>query len=478
MTSTQPAATLVAFSNEPEGGYGRRSPSGSMDPPFFRTTQWSSDGTTLFTISSTNRLCATVVPHDLLEPRTEPVTLRAHGTLQFAEPTYEVAPCPRFSLDSPETQVVLAASQDHPIHLYPTFPPPASDGATHTANGNSSPLAHYNMIKPETEQYLPVRSMIWPGAGTHFIAGTKDLIAVFDINNAEPILPIKTIPSKRHRSAGHGIGMRGTVSALAAQPGEHASSSLVAAGTWQRTVGLYDLFRAGDIVATWNVKNTDSRFGGSGVAQTLWSPCGNYLLVNERRSTGLQIYDLRNTKQLLATLCGRESKTHQKLRCDVFSGSAQTGGFEVWAGTENGTVKVWEGVGHEGGILDATWDWEAHGSPVGSTAVHSCGSVVATCSGEWKVSDDGRNPAVGQSNTSSQSSARESSSSEDSGSDEPDTSGDSSSDESSRGESASPQQSPRQPLFVAETSLKIWSIGSTDLGQYSPGSREVGPEHR
>ncbi len=416
----------------------------------------SADGTTIFTTSSSNRVCAYVLPSDILEPRGEPASLQAQGTLSFPEATNVIAPCPYFSLEVPETQVLLTALQDHPIHLHQAFPPTAEE---EVASGSLSaprqppPLAHYNLIKSTTEQYLPVRSLIWPSAGTHFIAGTNDLVAVFDVNRTEPLLPIKTIPSRRHKSAGQGIGMRGTVAALAAHPSRDTSTSLIAAGTWTRHIALYDLMRGGESVATWSVKDAAPDLGGDGIVQTGWSPCGTYLLVNERQSDGILVYDLRSTKQLLATLSGRDGRTFQRLTYDVYPGTADKGGFEVWAGTKTGTVKVWEGVGNQEGDTGSSWEWEAHGSAVGSTALHSCGSVIATCSGEWKVSDPCESDmADGPDSEENSDSGEESESSASSGTSESEFESDHS------GFITRQRIKPR--TVVEETSLRIWSIGS------------------
>jgi len=48
-------------------------------------------------------------------------------------------------------------------------------------------------------------------------------------------------------------------------------------------------------------------------------------------------------------------------------------------------VRTWTGVGlHSEYGAAPGWSWAAHGSPVGSTALHQAGSVVATCSGGWE----------------------------------------------------------------------------------------------
>lgn len=425
----------------------------------------SADGTTLFTSSSSNRICTFVLPEDLLEPRQSPLELAAHGTLALPEPTSAIAPCPYFALEHPATQVLLTASTDHPIHLHHAFPPaPTSSSPSpspftapsrhHPPAAQPPPLASFHLIKRETEAYLPVASLLWPAPGAHFVAGTTNLLAVYDVSRpggsagaATPLLSVPTIPSTRHLAKGGGVGMRGTVAALAAQPvaaaaeGWWDAAGLVAAGTWTRSLGLYDLMRAGgECVATWSVAGAarEGGIGGKGVVQVVWSPCGRYLVVNERGATGLLVYDVRGMRRLLACLEGRNGTTNQRLSCDVYRGTEGTGGFEVWAGAKDGGVVVWEGVGNQEGGVAPSWDWKAHDAAVGSAAMHMSGSVVATCSGSWKIVDD-----------------------EDESSD---------GDESGSETSSSTRRSPKPRVVVPETSLKIWSIEPSEPSLTERGS--------
>ncbi len=309
--------------------------------------------------------------------------------MALPEPTHVIASAPYFSLSAPYTQTVLVACRDHPIQLYYALPeegPPASPAPS--VGVRPPPVSSYPLIKPQTEEYLTPTALLWSSPGTHFLTGTANLVSYFDITRtgSGPLHRIATIPSTRHLAKGGGVGMRGTVSALAAQP----DSGLVAAGTWTRWVGLYDLARGGECAATWSVAEAaDRAVGGKGILQTIWSPCGRYLVINERKSTGLLVYDVRVTGQVLGWLAGRAADTHQRLTCDVDTGVAESGGFEVWAGTQDGTVVVWEGVGDREGAVERSWDWQAHdpAAAVGSTAMHSSGSVVATCSGSWSIPD-------------------------------------------------------------------------------------------
>ncbi|KAK3954475.1 WD40-repeat-containing domain protein [Pseudoneurospora amorphoporcata] len=466
-----------------------------MEKPSLNLVATSADGTTLFTSSSSNRINTFVLPSTLLSRQDDdnsPLTLTPQSTLYLPEPTAAIAPCPYFALEQPSTQCILTASTDHPIHLHYAFssqppPSPSQDDDDDFTVGfrehqQPRPLATFRLIHAETERYLPITSLLWSFPGTHFLAGSTNCLALLDVSRPDlglsdtPVLTIKTTgPSSRHKSGGGVVGMKGTVSALAMQPlglGDYGGGggNVVAAGTWTRNLGLYDLHRAGACVATWNVSQAASlaKIGGRGVLQTVWSPCGRYLVVNERESKGLLVYDLRGTHRLLACLNGRDGQTNQRLSSDVFPGTnEEVGGFEVWAGARDGKVVVWEGVGMSEGSVEMSYDFEvgARGSAVGGTAMHMSGSVLATCSGSWKFPDDEDDESSGsksESESSSKSDDVESgTSSSESGSEEDE----SRTSRQQRGRARPPQ------AVVEETSLKIWSITAGNMAE--SGHQEV-----
>ncbi|CAN8102340.1 unnamed protein product [Discula destructiva] len=398
---------------------------------FYKSAHWTNDGTTIITSSWDNEICSFPIPEDLLEPRDQPLTLQSYRKLQLATPTNVVASAPYYDIRYANTDHLLVASQDHPLQLFQTGPQSQTTRGPQFEDDSrrDAPIASYHFTSPTTEAYYPVHSIVWSSPGTHFYVGTRDLIAQFDVtrNGEGPSALIPTIPSRRHIRKGNGVGMRGTVSALSAQTtADDTPTGLVAAGTWTRWVGLYDMARSAECTATWSIADaveavvhTDppagpsrqsspasstwtsasgishpvTGIGGAGIMQTAWSPCGRYLLLNERQSTGILVYDVRGTNKVLGFLAGRDARTHQRMGCDVFSGLDSVGGFEVWAGAVDGTVKVWEGVGNSEGCQWPSWDFSAadgadgdHGSvspALGSVGLHPSGSVVATCAGAW-----------------------------------------------------------------------------------------------
>lgn len=356
---------------------------------FFTSAQWTADGSSILAVSSDQTVASFILPADLLQPAGEPRHLARQASIKLPEPTQTLASAPYFSLANPASQTFLVGCRDHPLHLYHAFPQLDDADADAAEDVASQPLYTYKLIRMESEQYISPASLLWEYPGTHFICGSANRIDLFDASGHcadGPTLTIPTIPSRRHISKGSGVGMKGTVAALAASPADASGhGSILAAGTWTRWMGTYDIHHTDRVVANWSIADADEKafrisLGGQGIVQTAWSPCGRYLVVNERHADGLLVYDIRGTGQLLAVLNGRRATTQQRLHFDVFQGET---GFEVWAGTQDGTVAVWEEVGMRNDVVEPSWTWKAHESPVGSTIVHSGGSVAATCSGGW-----------------------------------------------------------------------------------------------
>ncbi|PGH17072.1 hypothetical protein AJ80_04945 [Polytolypa hystricis UAMH7299] len=342
---------------------------------YFKSAEWSADGTTVITNSADNCIRSFVLPPDLLDEHQQPQELSPYYSVPSSEPINALALYPWYSLDDASTTIVLSSVRDHPIRLTSALYP--------------GTVASYSLISPTTEEFISPHSILYPQGlgGTKFLTGSDSLICLFDVSRPGkdgPISRLPTIPSKRKKIVGGGVGMKGIISTMAVNP---TGDGILAAGTFTRHIGLYASNGAGDMIGTFSVAGTeaDRHIGGKGVTQVLWSSCGRYLFVAERRSTGILVYDIRVTGQLVGWLEGRNATTNQRLKVDIVAGS-DSSPEEIWAGDIDGFVRVWEDPTAVAGGKKPFIEVRLHDDPVSSAVVHPMGSVLATCSGQKQFS--------------------------------------------------------------------------------------------
>ena len=139
-----------------------------------------------------------------------------------------------------------------------------------------------------------------------------------------------------------------------------SADGVLAAGTFTRSVVLYDDHGNGATVAVFPLQSHKNRDNGeegmghgTGITQLLWSSCSRYLCVVERSSDGISVWDIRGAGRRLAWLRGRNACTTQRR-------GAEGRGHVVWAGGTDGGFRVGEGLGTGEGAMDPVWQFRAH----------------------------------------------------------------------------------------------------------------------
>lgn len=333
---------------------------------FYKEAQWSPDGTCLITNSADNGIRTFVVPSDLLEEDKQPHDLIPYSIITSPEPVKAFDCYTGYNLADPSTALILSSQRDHPTRLSN-----ALDG---------SKVASYPLINPTTEAFISPHSLLFSRGGSHFVAGSENLISVFDVSRVGEG-PISYLPTSPKRSSGV-MGMRGIISALDIDD----SSGILAAGTFSRHVGLYDNGGQGDCVGVFCVQGTDAdeEIGGAGITQVKWSSDGRYLYIAERRSDGVMFYDIRKTGQLLGWLVGRNARTNQRLGIDVVNVES---GTNIWAGGMDGYIRRWLNPHEHQGSVESSMEWRGQDDAVSSVVGHQSGSALASCSGQRQVED-------------------------------------------------------------------------------------------
>jgi WD40 repeat protein len=244
---------------------------------------------------------------------------------------------PAFDVTHPATTLLLTSQPDLPIRL---------TNALDLAYTHAS----YTWQNHLTEAYISPSSLLFVD-NDHFVAGAKDTLAVFDIHNQDgPVYEFATRKGRKARKlyGADTSGIGGIVSSLAL-----SSDNILAAGTYNRQVGLFENAGHGESMAAFDLSYNDADdtlLKGNGISQLAWSPCGNYLFVAERQSDALLVYDIRHTGQRLSYLSGRKAHTTLKLSFDLASDAY--GKIDIWAGSTDGKVRVWRDVTSREGRIE------------------------------------------------------------------------------------------------------------------------------
>ncbi|ORY15614.1 WD40-repeat-containing domain protein [Clohesyomyces aquaticus] len=300
------------------------------------------------------------------------------ASLKCPEPIWALTSYPYFTTSDPDTSLILLSTRANFISLH--------DISSQASIYNK--ICAYNNIDPLNETLRVPHSLLFTSSGTTFLAGSQNLISLYDINDSSaPVSAFRT------HSKDDPQGYRGIVSALSI-----STDGILAAGTWTRYVGLYDAEGSGAAITTISLpggptwlprdsrdQDNDNALRGNGVSQLQWSPCGRYIYVAERMSDVLLLYDIRNMSLGLAHCKSRNARTKQKLGFQVWSGRAGEDIFtldhEVWAGGVDGMVRVWRDPHLRAGGLEADDVVRVGEDPVVGTMLNREGTCLVAASG-------------------------------------------------------------------------------------------------
>ncbi|KAK6008163.1 hypothetical protein QM012_000066 [Aureobasidium pullulans] len=362
----------------------------------FRHALLSADGTAVVTYNEDLILRTFAVP--LAHSDDEPADIKPYCSAPSPAKLTSLTLHPAFDVTNPATTLLAISQPDLPIRLTNAL------DLTYTH-------ASYTWQNSLTEAYIAPSSLLFVD-DNHFVAGAKDSLAVFDIHNQDA--PVVEYPMRKGRKArklygADNAGIGGIVSSLAL-----SIDNLLAAGTYNRQVGLYDNAGQGESIAAFDLSYDDADdklLKGNGVSQLAWSPCGNYLFVAERQSDALLVYDIRHTGRRLNYLSGRHALTTLKLSFDFATDT--NGKIDMWAGGTDGKVRVWRDVTSREGRIEPDLALHASQAAVSNTILNHREPMLITTSGQRRspsdlVGLDDSDPDLSSSESSSDSEESES----------------------------------------------------------------------
>jgi hypothetical protein len=368
---------------------------------FIQYLRVSNDGKTILSISDYHQLDMYDVSSDIYQPNYQyyqPSSLRgsesrtslpassppgmfSRKSFIFGESIYDVRFFPYSSGSTDETsensELVLLAMKDHPIHLYDT-----------TSNQIQASYKIHNL----QDELASICTINYNAAHSHLFAGGNSFLYVFDLSNPSQVLSSFPTNKDTTSSKPNPFQTKGMISSIESNPDY---SGLFAIGTLSGDLSLYDeraLSSSSRSPSSFLTVKNQSPYG---ISQLKWSSCGNYLFVNCRKNDSLCCYDVRNQKKAIGTMFRKSFANQQKMIMDIDpwgrylitpnSAPSVVQGFPVNAGEE--TV---ERIPRDDVLIYDTKTFqlvnsvslEVNSMPVHTTLIHPFYSILITASGE------------------------------------------------------------------------------------------------
>jgi telomerase Cajal body protein 1 len=313
---------------------------------YFREAQFTPDGSTIITLSGDKCLRSFELLRNEQQDNEQSFTLKPLDTYNPPSNIQSYAVHPLYNRENAATTVVLTAVADQPLALRNTLK-------------FSHVPAKFNNISPTTEEYYTTNSLCFTRDNWHFIAGGKNRLSVYDciVDHPEPVLTHKLSPGAkaRRRYGESGLTCKGIATALSVNV-----NGTLAVGTTQREVGLFSDDGLGQPLTSFSVASGLSDMipnSGTGIMHLKWSADGVYLLVAERQSDCVQVFDVRSMVRQVSVLSGRRAITTQRMGVDLVQ---RPTGCQLWAGGTDGVVRMWNNPGQFEGELKPDAELKLH----------------------------------------------------------------------------------------------------------------------
>ncbi|KAK1926502.1 putative guanyl nucleotide binding protein [Papiliotrema laurentii] len=316
---------------------------------FFRTARWCPDASAILTTAEDR-----VLRVYKSSTENDQVLLSGAGSFRQPDAVHAAQWYPSASATAPETYCFMASIKDTPVRLID-----ATDGRIR---------ATYPIVD-HRERFVSPHCFAFNPSSAKVYCGHESAIEVLDIANPgyDTSERLKTSLSRKETS-----GQKGIISSIAFCP--DYSGSYVA-GSYNGSVSMY----SEDTGA-----NPLLHFEGvspGGVTHLALHPLSpTVVFVGSRKSTSIQVYDVRDVSAPLAEL-PRLGTTNQRLLFDV-----DPWGRYLTSGDEKGHLHMWD-------ISDLTrgepiWSGNLHTDAVGSVQLHPYQPLLLSVSGSRSISTE------------------------------------------------------------------------------------------
>ncbi|KAI8089540.1 WD40-repeat-containing domain protein [Halteromyces radiatus] len=321
---------------------------------FFKSCQWSPDGTCLLTNSEDRTIRLFNIPSSAYDISSVESLIPSIGIVE-AESICDLTWFPLMNTQDPTTCCFLSSVRDHPVRLW--------DATTGKVRASYSVVDH-------RERFIGPNVVKFNLDGTKIYCGYENMIEIFDLNTPGNNISTKiaTTPNRKSKK-----GQKGIISCI---DFNRDLSGMYAAGSYSQSIGIYDE-RTDELC----LKLTGMK--GGGVTQVMFSMDGTRLFSTCRQSNSILCWDIRQSANILYDL-DRKGKTNQRVTFDL-----DPTGSVLISGDQDGNVLTYdlttldeEDVETKPRLLSS---WKAHQDITsGATFNPVYPSILATCSGQRK----------------------------------------------------------------------------------------------
>ncbi|GAA5869003.1 hypothetical protein JCM16303_000333 [Sporobolomyces ruberrimus] len=262
--------------------------SGRDSGAFYRDARICPDGSCV--LASADDRSLSLIPLTSSQSSSTPTSLSPSWTHQPPDSLLSYDWYPGASIADPSMFAFAVGVKDHPVHLL---------------DGNDRRIRASYPIIDHTERFVAPTSMRFTPDGLNLYCGFENAIEIFDVSRpGEEGFRMKTTPNRASRT-----GQKGLISTIDFSPSH--GTSLVAAGSFTGTIGLYDTTSPTALVG---MLSSTQR---GGLTKVMYHPTIPHLLfAASRQSSYLEVFDLRNFA-LEPVRLERKGRTNQRIGFDI-----------------------------------------------------------------------------------------------------------------------------------------------------------------
>lgn len=307
---------------------------------YLRGCTWAPDGLCILSNSHDNILRLFNLPRGLLTGEFNNIEPEMESVLQIpeGEAVYDYAWWPLMNSMDPPTCCFVSTAKSQPIHLFDAF--------------NGKLRATYRIIN-RLDEIATANSVCFSSCGVRLYAGLDGEYRIFDTQ-----IPGKECTTISLRN------QKGIISTMVS-----ASSGVLAMGTYNKHIGIYD----GDSGEQISLLENSHR---GGLTQLKFiRENETYLLSGARKCNRLKCWDMRKLTEPVWEV-SRQCSTNQTIQFDI----SPTGKM-LLSGSTEGKLHFWR-LGSGGSTVQEAKIVEAHRSASNAASIHPFAPICASGSGQ------------------------------------------------------------------------------------------------